>query len=168
MALMKEASDRIQEFAEKNPASKGMGTTATTVIAHAGRAWWAHVGDSRLYLTRNGITGQITCDQSMAWFLVEEGEITEEEASSHQSRNILDQALGQGSGPCDPETGSLQIREGDQLTLMTDGIHGELPPKAISSILADRAGIEAKVKRLSGEALDAGGSDNLTIVMAQI
>jgi len=166
--LMDEAHNRIKEFAKKNPASNGMGTTATMALIHAGEAWWAHVGDSRLYRIRNRILGQATCDQNMAWFLVEEGQITEEEALTHPLRNLLDQSLGQGEYPCDPETGIFALAKGDQLTLMTDGIHGELTPKAISAILTEQTDIETKVKKLTQAALDAGGNDNITVVMAEI
>ena len=165
--LMDEAHNRIKNFAKKNPAAKGMGTTATAAIIHAGVAWWAHVGDSRLCRIRNRILGQATCDQNMAWFLVEEGQITEEEALTHPLRNLLDQSLGQGTYPCDPETGILALAKGDQLILMTDGIHGELTPKAISAILTEQNDIETKANRLTQAALDAGGRDNITVVMGE-
>lgn len=166
--LMDEAHNRIKNFAKKNPAAKEMGTTATAAIIHAGVAWWAHVGDSRLCRIRNRVLGQATCDQNMAWFLVEEGQITEEEALTHPLRNLLDQSLGQGTYPCDPETGRIGLTTGDQLILMTDGIHGELTPKAISSILTEQSDIETKTRKLEKAALDAGGKDNITVVMAEI
>jgi len=166
--LINEAHRRIRSFAEKKLDSKEMGTTATAMMIHADTAWWAHVGDSRIYLTRNGIAGQATCDQNMAWFLLEEGEIDEEEFFLHPSRNLLDQCLGQGGDSCEPETGGFKLVKGDQLALMTDGVHGELPPKIMLDILTGRGSIEAKAKRLETAALDAGGSDNITIVMAEI
>jgi protein phosphatase len=102
----------------------------------------------------------------MAQFLIEEGEITAEEARYHPSRNFLLQCVGCGS--CEPETGKFESEAGNLIILTTDGLHGLVPAETISSILSKPVGIQTKANILIKAALDAGGKDNVTIVVAKI
>ena len=102
----------------------------------------------------------------MAQFLLEEGDITTEEARLHPSQNQLDQCVG--CGDCMPETGRMGIQSGDLLILTTDGLHGEITTDTISSVMTSPTDIETKAKSLIRAALDAGGKDNMTIVIAEI
>jgi protein phosphatase len=102
----------------------------------------------------------------MAQFLLDEGEITEEEARQHPSQNQLDQCIGCGS--CKPEVGHIEMEAGNLLILTTDGLHAEIASETFSSILLSRTNIEIKAKSLIKAGLDAGGTDNMTIVVAML
>ena len=164
--LVKEADRAIRNEVKKDPELEGMGTTVTGMLLNKHMASWVHVGDSRLYLLRRGELVQITTDQNWAQFLVEEGEITAEEARHHVLSNVLDQCVG--SGECAPETGHIDVQHADLLMLSTDGLHGELPEETISNILTFQTDIETRVKSLIQSALDTGGKDNITVLAAEI
>ncbi len=150
----------------KNEDLEGMGTTVTCALVIKGVLHWAHVGDSRMYVIRDNKIAQVTTDQNMAQFLMEEGKLTEEEARHHPSRNHLDQCVG--CKDCKPDTGTLAVKKGDLLLLTTDGLNGELCIETITSIITSTNDIEIKVESMMRSALDAGGKDNITIVAAEI
>jgi protein phosphatase len=142
-----------------------MGSTLVGVLLRDRIAHWVHVGDSRLYLLRNGTLTQVTEDQTLARFLLEEGEITAEQLPTHYSRHVMDQCVG--CGYAEPETGRLKFLTGDLLVLSTDGLHRQILENALYSILNTDTNLETKAKRLVKAALNAGGKDNITVVMAQ-
>jgi len=164
--VLKTADRAIHEKSTANSDLTGMGSTATFALIRAGVLYWAHVGDSRLYIFREHQLRQITRDQNMAQFLVESGEITPEEAMYHPSRNHLDQSVG--CGICTPDAGRLKVCDGDWILLTTDGLHGEVPAALISSVLDKSGNIEDKAKALVNAGLDAGGYDNITVVLCEI
>ena len=155
----------IYTESQKNHALEGMGSTLVGVLLRDRIAHWVHVGDSRLYILRKGTLTQVTEDQTLARFLLEEGEITAEQLPSHYSRHVMDQCVG--CGYAEPETGRLKLLAGDLLVLSTDGLHGEIPENALNSILNTDTNLETKARALVKAALDAGGKDNITVVMAQ-
>jgi protein phosphatase len=110
---------------------------------------------------------QVTTDQTMAQLLVEEGRITADEARSHPYSKLLDQCVG---GPqCDPVIGSIRIKRGDLLMLTTDGLHDALSQQVLTKRLAEpEASVEDKADSLLQAALEAGGKDNITLVLAQL
>ncbi len=163
---IEKADKAIYEKALKDPNLEGMGTTVTGVLIGDERAHWFHVGDSRLYLLHNGRLTQLTKDQNWAQFLIDEGELTPDQAMKHPLRNLLDQCVG--CGECEPSTGLLEIASGDLLMLSTDGLHNELSAKAITRILVSESGIKSKAESLIKAALDSGGKDNITVALAEI
>ena len=150
---------------QENNALEGMASTLVGVLLRDRVAHWVHVGDSRLYLLRNRNLTQVTEDQTLARFLLEEGEITAEQLSTHYSRHVMDQCVG--CGHAEPETGRLKLLAGDLLVLSTDGLHGQIPENKLNSILNTDSSLETKARALVKAALDAGGKDNITVVMAQ-
>jgi PPM family protein phosphatase len=148
---------------ECRPAAEGMGSTLLAVLLRNQKAHWVHVGDSRLYLFRNGMLQQITEDQTLARFLLEENEITTEQSQIHYSRDVMDQCLG--CGYVVPETGTLNIQEHDWIILSTDGLHKLIEHDDFTSILNTPADIQTKAEALVKAALDAGGKDNITVVL---
>jgi len=164
--LVKDANRIIFDKGRIDPALEGMGTTVTCSFLRKDTAYWVHVGDSRLYLLRNRELIQLTRDQNMAQFLIEEGEITSEEAQNHHSQNQLDQCVG--CDVCVPDTGSLKIKKGDLLLLATDGLHGEINNEALASTLISDSDIKSKALSLVDAALDAGGKDNITVIIIEI
>jgi protein phosphatase len=135
------------------------------VLLRNGLAHWVHVGDSRLYFLQDEKLTQVTEDQTLARFLLEEGEITPDQVPTHYSRHVMDQCVG--CGYSEPETGNLKFHTGDLLVLSTDGLHKQIPESTLISILNAAADLETKAKSLVKAALDAGGTDDITLVMAQ-
>lgn len=160
------ADAQIRWIVSQNDEMEGMGSTVTAVVVDRDHAHWAHVGDSRLYRLRSGELTQITTDQNMAQFLVEEGQLTVEEARLHPSQNQLDQCIG--CGDCCPDTGRFDLETGDLLILTTDGMHGGIPHADFVRLICQEADLAAKGQALAQAALDAGGIDNITLVMRQI
>ena len=165
LALVKEADLAMYNEAENDPDLRGMGTTLVCALLREGFVHWVHVGDSRLYVLHDRQLTKITEDQTFARFLVEEGEITPEQVPTHYSRHVLDQTVG--CGICEPETGRLEFSKGDLLILTTDGLHKIIATEIIISVLLDKTDLEIKAKSLVEAALDSGGKDNITIVIAE-
>jgi len=164
--LSREADLAIADIKEEDPNLEGMGTTLVCVLLRNGVAYWSHVGDSRLYLLRDKQLLQITEDQTLARFLLKEGEITSEQVLTHYSRHVMDQCIG--CGYCEPETGQFSVREKDLLILATDGAHQKVTTETLLSFLSGKTDIETKARSLVDAALEAGGKDNITLVVAQI
>jgi len=160
-------TDRILiETGDSQEELEGLGTTLLCVLLRAGAAHWVHVGDSRFSIFRAGKLLQITQDQNLARYLVEEGEITPEEVAGHYSRNILDQAIG--SAMEEPETGAERLESKDILVLSTDGFHNLVLPHVIVSELQRKEELKTRADSLVELALKRGGTDNITIVMAEL
>jgi serine/threonine protein phosphatase PrpC len=164
--LVKDIDIAINREAEKNNDLEGMGSTLVGILLRNGCAHWVHVGDSRLYVLRERQLVQITEDQMFSRFLLEEGEITPEQVSTHYSRHILDQCVG--CGICEPETGRLKVRSHDLLILSTDGLHDKVPYETMMTLLNTETGLETKARSLVQAALDDGGKDNITVVVVEI
>ena len=166
LGLAKKTDLAIRDIIEKDPGLEGMGTTLVCALLREKLAYWVHVGDSRLYTLRNRKLIQITEDQTLSRFLVEEGEITPEQVPTHYSKNILDQCIG--CGYCEPETGSLELNDDDLLILSTDGLHKTLTVDKMNCILSSNTDIATKARTLVKAALDHGSRDNITVVIAGV
>ncbi len=151
---------------ERNSDLSGMGTTLICILLRDGVIYWVHVGDSRLYVHRDQKMIQLTKDQTLARFLLKEGEITKEQVSTHYSRHVIDQYIG--CGYCKPETDQHKLENRDLLILSTDGLHKIIKTKTLKSVLNNQDNIEDKVRSLFKTVLDVGGEDDITIVMADI
>lgn len=163
---VKRADQALRRNADSNPAMEGMGTTVTCVLVNEELAYWAHVGDSRLYVFRQQKIIQATKDQNMAQFLFDKGEITREELPTHPMRNLLEQCVG--CGDCKPISGQFEVKSKDLLILSTDGLYGDVNTETMTSLLTLPTTIKKRAKSLIQAALDAGGRDNITIVIAEI
>ena len=153
--------DRAQREEELN----GMGTTVVAVITHEHTAYISHVGDSRLYLYRDGGLTQITRDHSVVQELIESGQITEEEARSHPRKNYITRAIGVVSEEYG-EYDEVALMAGDRLLLCTDGLTNEVAKDGLCSLLSLPA--EEAVAALIRAALDGGGKDNITVALMDI
>ena len=153
----------ILEMAKEHSEYEGMGTTATILHSTTDRAVWAHVGDSRIYLYRRGAFKQMTKDHSYVESLVERGTITQEEARRHPRKNVLLRAVGVEEN-IDVDTGSFDLQQGDKLLLCTDGLTNMLSDREIAEILLEKEGDPAR--KLMERALAAGGTDNVTAIVA--
>lgn len=158
------ANDAILEEAEETNAQRSMGTTAVTAIVEADTAIIANVGDSRAYRVNDELT-QITTDQSFVQELIDEGEITPEEAKTHPQRHVLSQALGTEE-TVDPDTFSATVE--DRVLLCSDGLTEEVAEKTIAEILHEASDIEAVADKLIQRANENGGSDNISVIIAEV
>jgi serine/threonine protein phosphatase PrpC len=163
-----QAHARIQEYAEQNPAFQGMGTTCTAFILRGRQLYFAHVGDSRLYLVRDGGILRLTRDHSYVGRLVESGIVRAEDAEKHPQRHILTAALGAGRElAIDSAEQAVTLLEGDDLLLCTDGLWSvvteeELETTVSANTPADSCAALVKLARLRG------GPDNITLQVLRI
>ncbi len=142
--------------------------TLAMVDLNANKFYYAHVGDTRLYLFRDNTLVKISHDNSFVGFLEDSGRLTEEEAMSHPKRNEINKALG-FDGAIDPadyfETGESPFLPGDIILLCSDGLTDMINRSAISAILNSNKNVADKVKMLVNQANEAGGKDNITAVL---
>jgi serine/threonine protein phosphatase PrpC len=161
------AGDRLTEISEDDPSTDGMGTTITAALFDGERIGLAHLGDSRGYLYRDGHLTRITRDHTFVQGLIDEGRITEEEAQRHPHRSLLLRVL-QANGDSDPDLSVIEMLAGDRLLLSSDGIvAGEVSDDTIERVLS-RGTPEAAVIELVQLALQGGGTDNITCLVADV
>lgn len=162
------AHERIQEHARERSALHGMGTTCTAIALLGHHLYYAHVGDSRLYLVRNGSISQLTHDHSYVSRLVEHGVISSEEAESHPQRHILTAALGAGTEitPDTPEQ-PVSLDAGDVLVLCTDGLWGVVNDDEIRGVVSTKNPHDA-CRELVETARQRGGPDNITMQILRV
>ncbi|MBJ8325688.1 Stp1/IreP family PP2C-type Ser/Thr phosphatase [Streptococcus pacificus] len=146
---------------------KGMGTTIEAVAIVDKNALYAHVGDSRIGLVRNGEYIQLTSDHSLVNELVKAGQLTEEEASVHPQKNIITQSIGQAA-PVEPDLGVQILEDEDYLVINSDGLTNMLANETIISVLAEELSLDEKTKKLVELANEAGGLDNITVALVKI
>ena len=156
----------IRQQAAAHPEFTGMGTTCTALAIVDHSLYYAHVGDTRLYLIRGGAIIQITRDHSYVGRLVESGLLSREEAEHHPQRNILTAAMGSGvdlilDSPGRPEP----LQPGDLVMLCTDGLWGLVRDLEILETAKDH---DEPVRELIRLARERGGPDNITVQMLQI
>jgi PPM family protein phosphatase len=162
------AHQRIQEYAVKYPELHGMGTTCTAMALLDHQLYFAHVGDSRLYLVRASSISRLTHDHSYVSRLVENGVLRAEEAESHPQRHILTAALGAGNTITpDSSAQSVSLESGDVLVLCTDGLWGLLTESEIQSAVAGKTAAEI-CDTLVETAKKRGGPDNITVQVLRI
>jgi protein phosphatase len=160
------ANARADLEAQANPDLRGMGTTTSALVVKDNKAWFAHVGDSRIYLVRGDEIRQITEDHSLVASMVREGLLTPKEAETHPRRNVLQRSMGVGEDVEIDVSGPFDIKENDVFVLCSDGLHGlvkEPELKEIAALPIDQAATEY-VKR----ALSRGAPDNVTVIVAKI
>ncbi|MFR8176193.1 MAG: protein phosphatase 2C domain-containing protein [Christensenellales bacterium] len=158
------AHERIYQRAQGNAECAGMGTTLSMLCRGAGYIYIAHVGDSRIYRLRGGRMEQLTQDHSLVGELVRAGILTAEEARTHPRRNIITRALGT-EGDNTPDLLAADLQPGDRFLLCTDGLTGMVRDDEIERTLLDSQTADEAADRLIQMALDAGGSDNVTLIL---
>lgn len=162
------ANRAVFERSQSDRAVSGMGTTLTAVVVDdRGGARLAHVGDSRAYLLRDGELDLLTRDHTLVQRMVDEGELTAEEAEDHPHRHILTRVLG-GEGSVSVDEGVLELRQGDRLLLCTDGLTGMVRDDEIRSLLQQTSDPQEAAERLVHAANGAGGVDNITAVVLDV
>jgi len=162
------AHRRILDYADKHPALQGMGTTCTAVAVLGHELYYAHVGDSRLYLIREAGIYRLSRDHSYVGRLLEQGIISPEEAASHPQRNILLMALGAGPevAPESPEQ-AISLEARDVLLLCTDGLWSQVSDSEIKDA-ASAPSLKQTCRKLVERAKERGGPDNITVEALRI
>ncbi|MEU6080257.1 PP2C family serine/threonine-protein phosphatase [Streptomyces sp. NPDC047108] len=161
------ANDQLRVMVDEDPQLEGMGTTLTALLWTGQRLGLVHVGDSRAYLLRDGVLTQITQDHTWVQRLVDEGRITEEEATTHPQRSLLMRALGSGDH-VEPDLSIREVRAGDRYLICSDGLSGVVSHQTLEDTLASYQGPHETVQELIQLALRGGGPDNITCIVADV
>ena len=166
-AIVRQANAAVWEKAQGDPELRGMGTTCTLVLLEEAELHIAHVGDSRAYLLRAGELTQVTEDHTLVNRMVREGRLKPEEADRHPQRSIITRALGVDA-EVEVDELSLGVEEGDRFLLCSDGLTSMIDFDALRTVLTEEASPQAAVDRLIDLANQAGGEDNITVVLVDI
>ena len=159
------ANRRIWDRSRTDAEAAGMGTTVTAaLVGDGGVVSFAHVGDSRAYLLRDGALQRLSDDHSLVHELVRQGQLSEVEAEQHPQRSVITRALGTDE-EVQIDTFSLQSNPGDVLLLCTDGLNTMVSEADIAAALGAETGAADVARRLVRAALKAGGEDNVTAVV---
>ncbi len=161
-----EAHESIAGQVDNDPALSGTSTTATVALFDGHRIAIGHIGDSRGYLLRGGELSQITSDHTFVQSLIDEGRISPEEARIHPHRNLILKALD-GLHEVEPDLFTIALTPGDRVFLCSDGACGVLEDARMADILSSGSPEFAAIE-LVRASLDAGSSDNVTCVVADV
>lgn len=162
---VRSANEAVYEKALATPAARGMGTTVVCGVCRGGMLQYAHVGDSRIYLFHGHSICQLTKDHSIVQELVEQGSITAEEAAFHPRKNLITRALGVGP-QVEVDFGEIVLSPGDILVLCTDGLSNYVTVDEMEEIIQN-TGFYNMADALVNRALEAGGLDNVTVLLAK-
>ncbi|MGA2905427.1 MAG: Stp1/IreP family PP2C-type Ser/Thr phosphatase [Candidatus Korobacteraceae bacterium] len=164
---VKQANDAILAYAQEHENTSGMGTTLVAVRFDDGVFSIANVGDSRIYLFREGQLLQLTEDHSLVMEQVRRGMITLEQAKHSSAQNIITRALGTDESTL-PDLGEFPAQGGDIVLLTTDGILRHVDDEEISNILLELPSLQAACDSLIDAANAGGGEDNSTCVLLRV
>ena len=160
-------ADLIQRSAETTSLA-GLGTTCIAILRAGNKLGMVHIGDSRAYLLREGTLTQVTHDHTLVQYLVDQGEITPEEAENHPKRNVIMRNIGDTPEPLEIDRSIREAIPGDRWLLCSDGLFGVVSKERIAKTLTDYRDLEACANRLVDLALAAGAPDNVTVVLADV
>jgi len=164
---LREAEARIFEESAERPELTGMGTTVTMAYHLDSQLCIVHAGDSRAYTFEEGELRQVTHDHTVAAELVRRGELKPEEVARTRFRHLITNVVGGNEALHFVEAHALQLQAGDRLLLCSDGLTEMLTNDAIAATLRDELDPEAGCRKLVTQAKDAGGRDNITVVIAR-
>ncbi|GAC1470854.1 MAG: protein phosphatase 2C domain-containing protein [Isosphaeraceae bacterium] len=163
-----ERADReVIERARTDPRMHGMGTTLTMAYSVGTDLFIVHAGDTRAYLFHDGEIDKLTNDHTLVQILVDQGAISAEDAKRHKRRNVVTNVIGGPSEGVHAEIHKLRVRDGDILLLCSDGLTEVVDDQAIARVLGEQADMDTACEQLIQHALDAGGPDNITVLLAR-
>ena len=162
-----EANDRIAAAARRDMTRRGMGTTCSAALVLGPELLTAQVGDSRVYLVRQGRIRQVTRDQSLLNHLRETGQLKDEDLAEFQHANVILQALGVVKR-VRPEFARVALRHGDRILVCSDGLTGVVSDQAILKVLTEVRDLVEACKHLTELANAGGGPDNITVLVAEV
>jgi PPM family protein phosphatase len=164
---VEEAARRVFALAGERPSLKGMGTTTTACALSDDALFVAQVGDSRAYLLRDGELTQVTRDQTLATILVERGQLAPEDVASYPFGHVILQAVGTQER-VEVDLRKVRVAEGDVIVVSSDGLHGVVEGDAMRDALTSAPSLDAACEALVALAKEAGGPDNITVVVARV
>lgn len=163
----RDIKNTLIEQAKADPSLEGMGTTMTLACSLGADSIIAHVGDSRAYVYRRGELTQLTRDHTLVQSLAEVGAIRLEDVATHAMRHVLTNAIDTQGGDVRAEFHQLRLMDGDQLLLCSDGLTDMVAERAIADELRAPGPAADRCRALIDLALEAGGIDNITVVLAR-
>ena len=167
-ASLTAANAVLAETVFDHPELTGMGTTFSGFVLVGGQAVIAHIGDSRIYLLRDGELNQVTSDHTFVQRLVDSGRITEEEAAVHPRRSVLMRVLGDVDATPEIDTSIVPTHVGDRWLVCSDGLSSYVSEEKIAAAMLTPEGAQETADRLVKESLDQGAPDNVTVVVVDI
>jgi serine/threonine protein phosphatase PrpC len=166
VSYYRQVDDALSERAAADPVLQGMGSTMTLGYSVGDELFVAHVGDSRVYLMRDGQLQQLTKDQTHAQALADAGMIKRDEVATHRLRHVLTNALGGNQREVEVELQRARLSDGDRLLLCTDGLTDMVDDEAIAELLSLARQPGTACTALVERALANGGRDNVTVIVA--
>ena len=166
-AALQLANKAIYERTLAEVDKQGMGTTASVLLLGGARYLIGQVGDSRIYMLRNGVLHQVTKDHSYVQEQVDAGYLTPEQARYHPYSNVITRCVGAGDS-VEPDTYAGQVLMGDLFLVASDGLTGMVDDRRIAQLLLARTTPARMVENLIREANGRGGLDNITAIVVQI
>jgi protein phosphatase len=164
---LKRANRAIHDRTLTEVDKQGMGTTVSALIISGSRYLIGQVGDSRVYLLRDGSISQLTKDHSYVQEQVDAGFLTPEQARYHPYSNVITRCVGAGND-VEPDIYRGEVRVGDLYLVASDGLTGMVDDRRLAQLLSSRAEPERKVQSLIAEANGRGGLDNITAIIVQV
>src|SRR5688572_2791318 len=162
--VIQEANRKIHDRSRSDEQAAGMGTTCTAAYVGESEVTIAHVGDSRAYLWRDGELTRLTRDHSLVGELVARGKLTEEQAETHPQRSVITRALGP-EPDVEVDVQAYQARSGDVFMVCSDGLTSMVPEARVKPILEGAGSLDQAGRELIAAANDAGGRDNITVIL---
>lgn len=162
---VRRANEAILQRGQADPAVEGMGTTITAAVLTGSTLHIAHVGDSRAYIRREGELLLVTNDHTLVGEMVREGTLSDDQARVHPRRSILVRALGIETD-VEVDLTDLPLQAGDRLLLCSDGLNSLITDELITELCAPEYTPEEACTRLVEAANQAGGTDNITVIVA--
>jgi PPM family protein phosphatase len=166
-AAVAAARSTLHDMSVADPSVEGMGTTLTAMLWSGADVAVCHIGDSRAYLLRDGTLYQITRDHTLIQSLVDEGRLSPAAAANHPQRSLIIRAL-QGSTDADPDLGMHEAFLGDRYLLCSDGLTDVVDDEAVAAALSSVPDADQAVRQLIELAIDNGGPDNITCIVADV
>lgn len=161
------AAATINRQAQNDSETSGMGTTVVAVAFEANQAIVANVGDSRCYFLDGKHLRQITHDHSLVQEMLDQGNLSIDEAKQHKYRNVLTRVVG-NNPDVEADIFSLELNDGDVLLLCSDGLHGVVDDQEIGEILFGEGDLQSKADQLVALANQKGGPDNISVILLQV
>ncbi|MCU1578824.1 MAG: Stp1/IreP family PP2C-type Ser/Thr phosphatase [Rhodoglobus sp.] len=167
-AALLAANSLLAETVFEHGELTGMGTTVSGILRVENQVAIAHIGDSRIYLFRDGELKQISADHTFVQRLVDSGRITAEEAAVHPRRSVLMRVLGDVDASPEIDTTVLETKPGDRWLICSDGLSSYVSDEKMASVLGTVPDTEDAANRLVKESLDQGAPDNVTVVLVDV
>lgn len=168
LSIFKEAVTKVNEliyYKGQEPAYEGMATTLVGVTIRDDTAYVVNVGDSRAYIIGREIN-QITWDHSYVGELIREGRISEDEARFHSKNNVITRAIG-GEASVEPDYFQVTMEPGETILLCSDGLYNMVSEHTMKAVVNAKMPLKAKVEKLISLANEAGGKDNIAVVLIE-